>query len=458
MRICLALLLLAGCNGSTSAPSGPTWYQDVAPLVSARCTGCHTTGGIGPFSLTDGENARRYAPAMVAQVQAGLMPPWHALETDQCKPRFPFQGDPRLTADERSLLERWAQAGAPLGDASKAAALPAPPSRDLANRNERVAMAAPYLVQGNRDVFRCFSLPYEFAEEAWLTGLQVVPGNGKVVHHVLVWLDDQKQGEALAQAQGGSYECFGAPGFNAKLLGAWAPGAMATEAPPDTAIPIPKGSKIVINVHYHPGANPESDLSSLDLRWSTTRPRYQALLALVGNAQNAKGGLLPGPDDPATGPAFVIPPGTREHTEDMAFTIPQGAVVPGRIFSVATHMHYVGVDMRVEIDRTTRTAGAPADEPGKECLVETPHWDFHWQRGYSYAAAFDQLPTLQAGDVLRLHCRYDNTMQNRFVAAALAEQGLKEPREVRLGEQTLDEMCIGGLGVAFPLPPAPTTP
>jgi hypothetical protein len=33
---------------------------------------------------------------------------------------------------------------------------------------------------------------------------------------------------------------------------------------------------------------------------------------------------------------------------------------------------------------------------------------------------------------------------------ALAEQNLKEPREVHLGEQTLDEMCIAGLAVAFP--------
>jgi hypothetical protein len=452
MRARLALLLLVGCNG-TAGPEAPTWYKDVAPLVSGHCTGCHTAGGIGPFSLTDAETARRYAPAMVAQVQAGLMPPWHAAETPECKPRYPFQGDPRLSAAEKSLLERWVAAGSPLGDASKAAALPAPPSRDLNNRNERVAMAAPYLVQGSRDIFRCFSLPYEFAEESWLTGLQVVPGNGKVVHHVLVWLDDQKKGAMLAGTEG-SYQCFGAPGFSAKLLGAWAPGAMANEAPADTAIRIPKGSKIIINVHYHPGANPESDLSSLDLRWTSTRPRFEALLALIGNAQSDKAGLLPGPDDPATGPAFVIPPGAREHTEDMVFTIPKEAVVPGRIFSVATHMHYVGVDMRLEIDRSKRTVGAPFDEPAQECLLETPHWDFHWQRGYNFDTAFDRLPTMQAGDVLKLHCRYDNSMQNRFVASALAEQGLKEPREVRLGEQTLDEMCISGIAVAFPLLPA----
>jgi hypothetical protein len=448
----MAALLAGACTSSPPAETGPTWYKDVAPLVTARCTGCHTAGGIAPFSLTSYEAAKRYAPAMVAQVKAGMMPPWHALETDQCKPRFPFKGDQRLPAAEKALLEQWSLAGAPAGDAGKAVPLPAPPSLDLKNRNERVAMSSAYLVQGARDVYRCFSLPYEFAEDAWLTGLQVVPGNGKVVHHMLVWLDKDKKGEALAKADG-SYECFGAPGFDSALLGAWAPGATAVETPPDTALRVPKGSKIVVNIHYHPDGNPESDLSALDLRWTTKRPTYEALLALPGNAPNAQAGLLPGPNDPATGPAFVIPAGVRDHTEAMDIVIPPQLLIPARLFAVGTHMHYVGTGMRIEIDRSQRTAGAPADEPAHECLLETPHWNFHWQRGYAYDAAFDQLPTVRAGDVLQLRCKYDNSMQNPFVATALTEQGLKAPREVRLGEQTLDEMCLGVFGIAFPARP-----
>jgi hypothetical protein len=444
------LVLLVAVLGCSSPPEDqtPTWSKDVAPLVSARCTGCHTQGGIAPFALTSYDAAKKYAPAMVAQVQAGLMPPWHAAETDACKPRLPFAHDPRLSAAEKTLLERWATAGAPLGDASHAAPLPAPPTLDLKNRNQRVTMAAPYVVQGVRDVYRCFSLPYEFTEDTWLNGLQVVPGNGKVVHHVLVWLDQSKQGEALAK-ETGSYECFGAPGFASQLLGAWAPGATAVETPPDTALRVPKGSKVVINVHYHPDGQPESDQSSLDLRWSTTRPTFEALLALPGNSPNAKAGLLPGPDDPASGPAFVIPPDVPAHTEAMDIVIPKELQIPARIFTVGTHMHYVGTGMRIEIDRSKRTVGAPPDEPAHECLLETPRWDFHWQRGYSYDAPFNSLPTVQAGDVLQLRCTYDNTMHNPFVALALAEQQLTAPREVHLGEQTLDEMCLGVFGIAF---------
>jgi len=60
------------------------------------------------------------------------------------------------------------------------------------------------------------------------------------------------------------------------------------------------------------------------------------------------------------------------------------------------------------------------------------------------------LPTIKYGDVLHLRCQYDNTVGNGFVAAALKEQGLSAPVPVKLGEDTLDEMCLTGLGIIYP--------
>ena len=50
-----------------------------------------------------------------------------------------------------------------------------------------------------------------------------------------------------------------------------------------------------------------------------------------------------------------------------------------------------------------------------------------------------------------MRCTYNNSMSNPFVAAALAEQGLDGPVDVYLGEETLDEMCLGVMGVAIAL-------
>jgi len=55
--------------------------------------------------------------------------------------------------------------------------------------------------------------------------------------------------------------------------------------------------------------------------------------------------------------------------------------------------------------------------------------------------------------VLTLDCTFDNRMNNPHLAAALADQGLDAPIDVYLGEQTLDEMCLGVFGVATPYTP-----
>jgi copper type II ascorbate-dependent monooxygenase-like protein len=142
---------------------------------------------------------------------------------------------------------------------------------------------------------------------------------------------------------------------------------------------------------------------------------------------------------------FVIPANAKAHVEDMSWTfnLPESADI--RVYAMGTHMHYVGRDMRVRLEHVA--------DPGTgkvECLIETPQWNFNWQRGYGYDAAYDELPAIKSGDKLDMHCVYDNTMDNTFVAQALRERGLDSPVEVKLGEDTLDEMCVAALGVIYP--------
>src|SRR5690606_30618597 len=97
-----------------------------------------------------------------------------------------------------------------------------------------------------------------------------------------------------------------------------------------------------------------------------------------------------------------------------------------RVFAVGTHMHYVGTDMLIGVQR-------PSPDPGEdstECLIQTPGWDFNWQRTYSYDAPFDDVPRITSGDQIYLRCTYNNSMSNPFVVQALAEQGLDAPQDV----------------------------
>jgi hypothetical protein len=102
-------------------------------------------------------------------------------------------------------------------------------------------------------------------------------------------------------------------------------------------------------------------------------------------------------------------------------------------------MHWLGKDLKVDIERPA----PPSGQPAKECLLQTPKYDFNWQRGYAYDAPIESLPTVQGGDQLTIRCTYDNSMDNPYVQKALAEKHLTSPVDVKLGEQTLDEMCLG---------------
>jgi hypothetical protein len=116
---------------------------------------------------------------------------------------------------------------------------------------------------------------------------------------------------------------------------------------------------------------------------------------------------------------------------------------PVGVYAVGSHMHWAGVDMKVEIDRK-----APVEnQPAKECLLSTPKYDFNWQRTYAIDEPLDKLPLVSAGDRIRFTCKYNNSTDNRFVQKAMSEQRMASPPEIKLGETTLDEMCLGVLVV-----------
>jgi hypothetical protein len=464
----LTALSMAACGGTSDGESpgsgnvsgdATTWHQDIAPLVAQHCQGCHQDGGISPFSLQTYEQAKMWSGAFDGMLRTGAMPPFLAADTKDCKPRFGFKDDLRLSGEQIELFKRWNDAGCPEGDPKTAATLPSPPELELKDAEVSTTIPSPVTVDGSGDRFICFSLapdltPLKIAgpeaallgERVLIDAVQVHPGNAAIVHHVLVFTDPDGKSAALAGSKG-YYDCFGGPKLdNPGLIMAWAPGSTPIIAPAGVAMAVPTTGRVVMQVHYHPtGSAQTDDSTSLQFRgYHAGIPSYVGASVLVGNAKGLKAdgmGLQAGPDDGAT-PEFRIPAGAAAHTESMLFKMP-ATLGESRIWVVGTHMHYVGTGMRIAIKR-----GASGTEPAEECLLETPKWDFNWQRGYVYDTPIDQAPTVRAGDVLELSCNYDNSMANPFVQRALTEQGLTAPRDVLLGEETLDEMCLGIFGIA----------
>jgi hypothetical protein len=417
----------------TGPVTNATWHEHIAPLVFGHCVGCHSGGGIAPYPLESYEEAGPLAPVMALQAEARLMPPWHAIETDECQPPAPFKHDARLTDEQIQLLRDWADLGAPEGDPAQAVPLPPPPSLELPNPTVAVGMPSAVVVEpdGARlDFFHCLSFDPGNAQEVYVDGLQLVPGNHLVVHHALIYVDTDA---SSASWPGGiSPDCgAGAGSGSGPLVGAWVPGSLPMETPEGVGIRLPAGARLILNMHYHAlvtGAEVD-DATSLVLRWQTAPPEYVAEFQLIGAP--AFGEILTSP--------FSIPANATGHQEVVRSGVSVAGAADVRVFSALNHMHKVGVDMKSSV---IRSGGQ------EECLLQTPAWDFNWQRLYEYDVPIEQAFQLHPGDQVSVRCTYDNSLGNPAVVEMLQEIGLTEPQEVSLGEGTFDEMCIVGLGVA----------
>lgn len=428
-----------GPTGTTaSGTEGPTYHADVAPLLADRCGACHVEGGIAPFSVLDGETASAWAAASLAAVEAGRMPPFFAETTDECSPPVPFLDDPTLSEADVQLLRDWVDAGAPVGD--PATAVPAPPRviDHLEKPDLTLALQQPFEIGGTDDVYQCFRIPMGLTDDAWITGLEVLPDNDLVVHHVLVWSDPDDRSAEKAGPDG-SYRCSGEPDiWPTELVAAWTPGGSPMRTPDGTGTPVHPGGSLVVNVHYHPtGTTTETDQTQVALQLIDEQPANYATWYLVdipfgASVQTSDAGERD----------FLIPAGASEHEETVSLYIPDYLPIPLElpIFAITPHMHYLGTEMKV----TVRSG----DE--ETCLIHTPDYRFDFQTSYVYDADPDDLPIVRTGDWVDVRCTYDNSASNPFLDDQLEATGWSEPGDVGWGEDTGSEMCMAMVGLILP--------
>jgi hypothetical protein len=457
----LATSILVGCG--TDVPDEPepqppapraTWYQDVAPIAAEHCMSCHQEGGIGPFDLTQYDVAAENAGRMLDKIEKREMPPFDAREEADCTPRFGWVDDPRLSQAEIDTIKMWVEDGAAEGTPET---IPSPPSTALPGITRTLEPIQPFTTSGDKDQFICYVLdPLVGAQGAWLTGLQVRPGNDLVVHHVVIseLMPGPEHDMVVAQRGiGQPWDCqAGTPA--SFVVNVWTPGNEPMQTSNELAVPIVGGAKLVMNIHYHP-ANMihQPDATEIDLRTSTVWPRKMYFVGAFGNSFQAPD-LLPEPDDrDPMAPEFRVPANVADHDEHMRITVPQlGNFTNVKLYSANPHMHMIGTHISATIERPA----ARGTDPQRECLANGG-WNFDWQRTYIYDTAIDTLPSLEAGDVIDVKCKWDNTMNNPFVQRALTDAGLHAPIDVILGEGSLDEMCLEIFGLAVDAPPMPAS-
>src|SRR6478752_8122904 len=98
---------------ATAAAAAPTFNKDIAPILYENCATCHRPGEVAPFSLLTYQDAAKRASLIATVTQKRYMPPWKP------EPGYGnFDHVRKLTDEQITQIEEWAQGGAPEGDAA----------------------------------------------------------------------------------------------------------------------------------------------------------------------------------------------------------------------------------------------------------------------------------------------------------------------------------------------------
>src|SRR5262249_23432482 len=181
-------------------------------------------------------------------------------------------------------------------------------------------------------------------EDQYVTSIEVRPSNPRVVHHTLNFIDLNGRGRELEKREkdrprtgkeqdiGPGYSMAMGVGFRAQGgLAGWAPGQRARHLPEGTGYFLPKGSDVVVQVHYHRTGRVEKDNTRIGLYFAKkpTQKQFQGM-------------VIPGR-------FLFIPKDNQRYKVEGAIEVLQDCV----LHSVMPHMHMLGRRSRSRSPRPT---------------------------------------------------------------------------------------------------------
>jgi hypothetical protein len=376
----------------------------VQPILRKSCQNCHRRNEVGPFSLETYEQARKRAADIAAVAGDRSMPPWKPVAGKGPK----LKHDPSLTNRELEILEAWADAGAPRGEEKDSPTLPWPADGwTLGTPDLVLQMSEDFEIPATGpDLYRCFVIPTNLRRDAMISAVEYRPGNRRVVHHIMAFLDTAQAGrERDADDPGPGYTSYSGAGVAVEGdLGGWAAGNVPHHLPEGIGRVVPAYSDVLMQVHYHPSGKREVDRTKVGI-YLCRKPVKQTL-----HWANA------------TNDTFKLQPGQSNIEVKATWNVP----VDVEALAVTPHMHQLGREFRM----TVAYPGGRSQD-----LLHIDSWDPNWQNTYY----FEKRVSLPRGSTVKILARYDNS--------AHARNPHKPPKVVTWGPEVTDEMCVGYIGV-----------
>ena len=428
-------------SANSSAKKEVTFNKDVAPIFFKNCAECHRAGEAAPMSLLSYKEARPWARSIKEKVVNREMPPWHA------DPHYgEFSNDRRLSQEQIDTIAAWVDGGAKEGNPKD---LPqAPQFADgwtIGKPDLVLQMPDEFTLEASGpDEYQYFEIPTNFKEDRFVQMVEARPGNRKIVHHIIAFVQpppkDGKQqkfskeeiekfraereknsiftrdgflmrmkpgipayddGCALANGGNGETLDFNKESQGLDLLVGFAPGMNPGVMEPGMVKRIPAGSKIVLQMHYSKATGKvEKDRSMIGLVFAKQQPDKHVFTHGIANTY------------------FSIPAGADNHKVTSCWTTKEDI----HLQTLMPHMHLRGKAMEYK---------AIYPDGRQEILLSVPDYSFSWQTVY-YLKKPSALPK---GTKIVVTAYFDNSSKNKY--------NPDPTKVVRFGEPTYDDMMIG---------------
>jgi hypothetical protein len=340
--------------------------------------------------------------------------------------------------------------------ASLAAAFPHVTGSQILNL-EGTKPYTPHPPSGGTDDYHCTLLDPHVTQDAYIIANHFFPNSPEVHHAILFEVPPAVVAEAKATnkaAGGNGWTCFGEtalPGQGLASLGqtpwlsAWAPGHGLDQTPAGTGVWFPKGSMVVMQIHYNLLAGDKPVQARLELQTVPAshklQPLHLDLLPAAPDIPCPSGVHGPLCDRGASltdlsqrfGPQMVA---FVDGLEQICGRNPQNppagdstsctwpVTFNGKLLRLTPHMHLLGASMRFILDPGT---------PQQKMLLDVKQYNFDYQRSYDIAPI-----TVHPGDRLEVSCTFSPRLRQE-----LPQLRRLAPRFVTWGDGSSDEMCLG---------------
>ena len=224
--------------------------REIAQIFQKKCFQCHTDGNVA-MALTTYKETRPWAVAIKEEILDRKMPPWSAAGG-----YGHFANDMSLTAREISLILSWADGGAPSGvlladEDKQPVFVPSLTSWEQGEPDAvvkiadtvKIAAGAPFRVER-------FEVATGLKQAKWLRALQLNPADRRPIRYAAIY--DARSG---------------------RWLGTWTPSTQVSALPAGSAVELPAGGKLAIEVGYR--GSPDGDVTGaadLGLYFAEQRP------------------------------------------------------------------------------------------------------------------------------------------------------------------------------------------